>query len=54
MVSVDGEEILLLLFDIDIDVDFGCPNGHEMQCFNDSGHKDATGGEHWNEKVEDD
>ena len=24
-----------------------------MQCFNDSGHKDATGGQHWNEKVGD-
>ena len=22
-----------------------------MQCFNDSGHKNAAGGQHWNEKV---
>jgi hypothetical protein len=22
-----------------------------MQCFSDSGHKDATGGQHWNDKV---
>lgn len=35
----------------DIYVDVGCPTGHDMQCFNDSGHKDATGGQHWNEKV---
>ncbi|CAF4099056.1 unnamed protein product, partial [Rotaria sordida] len=31
--------------------DVGCPTGHYMQCFNDSGHKDATGGQHWNDKV---
>ena len=32
-------------------IDYGCPAGHDMQCFNDSGHKDATGPFHWNEKV---
>ena len=32
-------------------LDVGCPTGHYMQCFNDSGHKDATGGQHWNDKV---
>ncbi|CAF1095159.1 unnamed protein product [Adineta steineri] len=31
--------------------DVGCPTGHYMQCFNDSGHKDSTGSHHWNEKV---
>ncbi|CAF1469502.1 unnamed protein product, partial [Rotaria sordida] len=29
----------------------GCPTGHYMQCFSDSGHKDATGGQHSNDKV---
>lgn len=33
------------------EIDFGCPAGHDMQCFNDSGHKDATGSVHWNEQV---
>lgn len=32
-------------------IDVGCPTGHYMQCFSDSGHKDATGNQHWNDKV---
>ncbi|UJR17528.1 hypothetical protein I4U23_004423 [Adineta vaga] len=31
--------------------DIGCPMGHDMECFNDSGHKDPSSGHQWAEKV---
>lgn len=48
-VLVCDEFILLFIFIFILD--YGCPIGHEAQCFNNSGHKEPTTKDDWRNKV---